>query len=412
VPANKSFKDACMSDNLRKQIRDNLNLRDTEDLVEIWQKGDTAEWSAAAFEIVEAILLERLGYVPTRLIETQVLQNLDNVARYLEQNDVNRALSECELAIQTDPNFAESYNYRGVVYDEMGQPGKALSDFQRALQLDPEFQEAWDNMIGVESKVEEEFEESAVKQQLDQALEYANNDEPEKALAECEAAKPNLPGISRAYNYLGIVLTTLNQLESAIEAYLKAIQLNPRFWAARENLAYARKQLEAEQYHRAAQQSPDESLELSRASIEFDELPDSEIVELPGWMYLDEKAFLLNGWAGHRNRPGRSGLDPLDSDFESSRIQGIVIRQVITLEFRTRNPVYLFLMLFMGLIFSCPILFFLATAAIIQRNNLDVIPLIILYTPCVVIGFAFLINVVLSLIEEPAEDEENGSTFL
>lgn len=49
---------------LRDQIRNSLNLKDTEELVEMWRTHDTEEWTDLAFEVVKDILQERLGEVP------------------------------------------------------------------------------------------------------------------------------------------------------------------------------------------------------------------------------------------------------------------------------------------------------------------------------------------------------------
>jgi tetratricopeptide (TPR) repeat protein len=108
-----------------------------------------------------------------------------------------------------------------------------------------------------------------------------------------------MPSIAVAYNYLGLVLQTLDQLEPAIDSYLKAIQLNPRFYPARENLANARVLWEEEQYLRMTNIVPDENEEENETNTEVDASLDSEVVDgenpLPGWMYLDANAFLLTG---------------------------------------------------------------------------------------------------------------------
>lgn len=55
-----------MSAELHDQIYNELNLRETEDLVEIWQTHDREQWSDTAFEVVREILMQRLGEVPVR----------------------------------------------------------------------------------------------------------------------------------------------------------------------------------------------------------------------------------------------------------------------------------------------------------------------------------------------------------
>ena len=238
-----------MSNHLREQIYKNLSAKETGDLLEIWETGDSGEWGETAFESIQKILMERLGHLPPRSTQAQVRQILEKVDQYLGNKDFEKALSNCETAIRMDPGSAAAYNYRGEIYEEMEQFEEAIIDYQRAIQLDPASQDAWLNMLGIEAELEEKFKDSAAKQHLDQALEYAYDDEPEKALAECETAKSSMPNVALAYNYLGLILQTLNQLEPAIDAYHKATELNPRFYAARKNLVEARISWEAEQYH-------------------------------------------------------------------------------------------------------------------------------------------------------------------
>jgi lipopolysaccharide biosynthesis regulator YciM len=115
-----------MSDNRREQIYINLVTKDTEELLDIWQDVDTSEWEKEAFEIIKEILLERLGHVPSQSIETQISQILDKVENYLENNELEKALNECELAIQMNPDSAIANNYRGDIYVEMGQLQNAI----------------------------------------------------------------------------------------------------------------------------------------------------------------------------------------------------------------------------------------------------------------------------------------------
>ena len=269
-------------------------------------------------------------------------------------------------------------------------------------------------MTSKEKDIEREFQHSSVKGHLDLALENAHNDEPEKAMAECELARQAMPEIAIAYNYFGMVLEELNQVEPAIDAYLKAIQLNPRFYAARENLSNARLRLEEEQYRQVAVQSGNEAqeeYEMGPGSNESEVLENLENVPpVPGWVYLDEKGYLLTGWPGHRTRPGRSGYDPLETDFELAHIEGIIIRLLITRKLRTHNPIYLLFMTGAGLLFSLPILIFLLD---ILQGNWDSILVIIVSSPFWIVGIALLVNVFLSLrLKKTDGFSENDYPFL
>jgi tetratricopeptide (TPR) repeat protein len=401
-----------MSDERRAQIRNNLVSKETDELLDIWQNEDVDDWDEEVFEIAKEILLERLGYVPPQSIQKQVAQVLSNVDRYLETGELIKALDECERAIKMNPELAIAYNQRGLVFDEMGRFEKAIANYQAAVHLDPELKDAWFNLSSVEKELEEDFQQSATRQHLDLAREYADNDETEKALEECALAGQAMPSIALAYNYLGMILEELGQLEPAIDAYLKAIQLNPRFYVARENLGNARVRFEEEQYLHIAMQDRNEALKEHEISTEFDEAEELEIAEydvpVPGWVYLDEKAFLLSGWPGHRHRQGRCGYDPLDTDFEEAHIEGVIIHLLITRKFRTRNPIYLLLMTFMGLLYCLPVL---GLAEILQGDWIFIL-VIITASPNLVVGIALLMNVVLSLrLESSDEYEENGKTF-
>jgi tetratricopeptide (TPR) repeat protein len=399
-----------MSDTLRAQIYNNLVVKDTEELLEIWQSGDISVWTEDTLEIVKEILVKRLGYVPPQSNEAQALQVLANIEEHIDNGELDKALSQCDLAIQLNPTSAIAHNYRGEIYDEMRQIENAITNYQRAIQLDPELEDAWHNLLSIEPELEEEFEGSLTKRHLDWALEYAYDDEPEKAMQECELAMSAMPSLAIAYNYLGMILQTLDRLEPAIDAYLKAIQLNPRFYAARENLANARVRWEEEQYLRISNLVPDQIEEESEMSTEFDAAPDSEIAEggnpVPGWVYLDANAFLLIGWAGYRNRPGRSGYDPLETDFEHAHMQGVIFRRLITRTFRTRNSVYLLFMACMG------VLYFLYGVSPFMLGNGYGILLGLISSPYLIVGITLLINVYLSLrLEDSGKYEDNGYTF-
>ncbi len=56
----------------------------------------------------------------------------------------------------------------------------------------------------------------------------------------------------------------------------------------------------------------------------------------------------LQGWPGYRNRPNRTGFDPLDTRMESAHMEGNFYRQLFTLKLRTRNPFYLFFLFLFG----------------------------------------------------------------
>ncbi len=57
---------------------------------------------------------------------------------YFEQGQTTVALDELKQAITTDPNFAQAYNLRGLIYMRLNDPRLAEDSFRRAVALDPQ----------------------------------------------------------------------------------------------------------------------------------------------------------------------------------------------------------------------------------------------------------------------------------
>lgn len=53
-----------MSGDLRSQVRNSLDIKETDELLAIWQANDRAAWTGMTFELLEEILRERLGELP------------------------------------------------------------------------------------------------------------------------------------------------------------------------------------------------------------------------------------------------------------------------------------------------------------------------------------------------------------
>lgn len=51
-------------DTLRKQIYERMNFKETNELLEIWRKGDHEEWTEIALDVIKEILIDRLGEIP------------------------------------------------------------------------------------------------------------------------------------------------------------------------------------------------------------------------------------------------------------------------------------------------------------------------------------------------------------
>jgi Flp pilus assembly protein TadD len=56
---------------------------------------------------------------------------------YNEKGELDRALTDCSMAIELDHDDPLPYTNRGVAYDSLGQHEKAIQDHSGALELDP-----------------------------------------------------------------------------------------------------------------------------------------------------------------------------------------------------------------------------------------------------------------------------------
>jgi hypothetical protein len=99
------------------------------------------------------------------------------------------------------------------------------------------------------------------------------------------------------------------------------------------------------------------------------------------------------GRPGYRNRPGRSGLDPMDTYNEQGFIEGLLIRNLLTGRFLTRNPFVLVLMALLGIVCLTP-----EILALVYHPN-DGGAISICYGPIMAaIGLGLLSNVIKSLV--------------
>src|ERR1051325_2545819 len=92
---------AEMNDDFRSQIHNELNLKETDDLLILWQGNNRVEWSDVAFEIIKEILEERGIEIP---------QQDEPIYEYNEDNVERHDFSSEELKIIDDENSPEFYD--------------------------------------------------------------------------------------------------------------------------------------------------------------------------------------------------------------------------------------------------------------------------------------------------------------
>ena len=93
-----------MSNNLKEQIYRNMNLKETDELLEIWRENDHVEWSDTAFDVIKDILMERIGEIPPQdepIFEYADEENID---------DGTYGFTDLELKIIDAENPPEFYD--------------------------------------------------------------------------------------------------------------------------------------------------------------------------------------------------------------------------------------------------------------------------------------------------------------
>lgn len=90
-----------MIEDLKAQIFRELDTRDTDDLLRIWQTNDRVDWSDEAFEAIREILQKRLGELPPQSAPITVREALSSQDDHLE---------DWEEALLNDENQPDLYD--------------------------------------------------------------------------------------------------------------------------------------------------------------------------------------------------------------------------------------------------------------------------------------------------------------
>ncbi len=193
-------------------------------------RSDSSIYDAECHRLIQVLRLVELQGVPT-------------------EEQYAGAISVCDLALQVDPENANAWNRKSVIYSDWavilrtrkGNPApvydKAIQMAKKALAIKPNFPEAW-NSLG-NSYVHLAYEQWDTGIERDQTIESAL-----QAFQKAIQLKPN----DESYCYLGDAysdqavarmekgIDPTSSFDNSVKAYENAIRLNPRHYSNFSNL--------------------------------------------------------------------------------------------------------------------------------------------------------------------------------
>ena len=161
------------------------------------------------------------------------------IAKHL-RGDFDSAITYCNLAITTDPNYAPAYNHLGRAQFNARRPEPARAAFVRAVRLAPNYSEAWHNLAHV-LRDAQELEEAHrayghalrlrpayLSARLSLGIVQMAMRRADDALESFQALLAIHPGHVDGYFNLAVCEHLLGRLDAARKSYERVVELEPR----------------------------------------------------------------------------------------------------------------------------------------------------------------------------------------
>jgi len=160
---------------------------------------------------------------------------------YLYKRYYHGAVVACTKAVESDPQNAYAYYYRGYAYKATGQTALAVTDYTKALLLDPRFAAAYldrgnlyDDTGRYDLAIADYNQTILLDPQYALAYcnrgnTYAHKKQYDLAIADYTTSIRLDPLDAESYYLRGVALKKNGQEDSALADYTMAIRVNPRF---------------------------------------------------------------------------------------------------------------------------------------------------------------------------------------
>jgi tetratricopeptide (TPR) repeat protein len=146
------------------------------------------------------------------------------------QGKMDEAIDAYKKSIEVNPNYAGAHYNLGRALSDQEKPDEAIDAYKKAIELNPNYAEAHCN-LGHVLKRQSRFAE---------ALRYLKRGH-ELGSKNPQWKYPSARWVASAHYSLGIALNGQGKLDEAIDAYKKAIEVNPNYAEAHCNLGYVLK---------------------------------------------------------------------------------------------------------------------------------------------------------------------------
>lgn len=168
----------------------------------------------------------------------------------LKRGRLEEALAQYEKLSRGDQDNTDMGMKLAFVNEKLDRGGEAVTHYEALIKRDPKYVPAYEALgqyyekRGSFLKAEEVFREGIKNAPGNASLHVnlcwiqINRDNYLEAYRECSTALDLDDGISHAYNYLGLILTHINQYDKARETFEKALELDPGNDGARMNYAF------------------------------------------------------------------------------------------------------------------------------------------------------------------------------
>ncbi len=167
------------------------------------------------------------------------------------KGDNNRAIADCDQAIQLNARLVFAYNNRGIAWSGKGDYARAIADYTEAIRLDPNYAQGYSNRCDdrrSKGDLDLAIEDcnQAIRLKPDYTNAYYNRGltwrakgDNDRAIADYDETIRLDPKYANAYVGRGLAWRAKNNLERAIADYSEAIRLQPNDAIAYNNRGYA-----------------------------------------------------------------------------------------------------------------------------------------------------------------------------